>query len=265
MRHHIRPSLPGRLAGALLCVVARRTRRPGATGLTTVRRGDAGRLALLVLAALIASACTVPKPMPPPARPDEATYKVGPPDILLVTILPDPILDREVVVRPDGMISIDLIGDVQAAGRTTEEIGAEIQQRVRRFKRDARATVSIVQSQSLSITVLGEVALPGTFPLTSDTRLSEAIGLRGGTSIFASKRNIRLVRTNGEITRVFTIDLARIEQGDLTENIMVRGGDMVIVPPNALAKVGYGLQVMLFPFQQLLSAGTGAAAAAAIF
>jgi polysaccharide export outer membrane protein len=220
---------------------------------------------LLVLTVLLAAACATPAPMPPPAKPAEATYKVGSPDTLFVSILPAPTLERTVVVRPDGKISIDLIGDVQAAGRTTEEIASEIETRVRRFKRDARATVSIKASASLSVTVLGEVAAPGTFPLTSETRLSEAIGLRGGTSIFASKRNVRLVRTNGQITRVFTIDLARIEQGDLTENIMVRGGDMVIVPPNALAKVGYGLQVMLFPFQQLLSAGTGAAAAAAIF
>lgn len=222
-------------------------------------------ISILLALAVFAAACATPRPMPPPARPAETTYKVGSPDELFVTILPAPILERTVVVRPDGMISIDLIGDVQAAGRTTEDIGAEIEERVRRFKRDARATVSVKGSASLSVTVLGEVAAPGTFPLTSETRLAEAIGLRGGTSIFASKRNVRLVRTNGEITRVFTIDLSRIEQGDLTENIMVRGGDMVIVPPNALAKVGYGLQVMLFPFQQLLSAGTGAAAAAAIF
>ncbi len=229
------------------------------------RRRATIHVSLLLLTALVAAACATPDPMPPPARPQEATYKVGSPDALFITILPAPILERSVVVRPDGMISIDLIGDVQAAGRTVEDIATEIEQRVRRFKRDARATVSIQQSKSLSVTVLGEVAAPGTFPLTSETRISEAIGLRGGTSIFASKRNIRVVRTTGEITRVFVIDLARIEQGDLTENIMVRGGDMVIVPPNALAKVGYGLQVMLFPFQQLLSAGTGAAAAAAIF
>ncbi len=251
MRHDVHPSQPRRHGAAPTRLAAWRSFFP--------------QVSLLLLVALLGAACATPSPMPPPARPQESTYKVGSPDILFVTILPEPILEREVVVRPDGMISIDLIGDVQAAGRTTEDIGAEIEQRVRRFKRDARATVTVQESQSLSVTVLGEVAAPGTFPLTSETRLSEAIGLRGGTSIFASKRNIRLVRTNGEITRVFTIDLSRIEQGDLTENIVVRGGDMVIVPPNALAKVGYGLQVMLFPFQQLLSAGTGAAAAAAIF
>lgn len=223
------------------------------------------RLSSIFVAMLLLAACASTPPMPPPRTPRATTYIVGSPDTLFVTILPDPTVERTVVVRPDGMISIDLIGDVMAAGRTTEQIGAEIQERLQRFKRDARATVSVETSSSLAITVFGEVQSPGTFPLRSDTRISEAIGLRGGTNIFASKKNVRLVRTNGEITRVFKIDLARIEQGDLSENIMVRGGDMVIVPPNSLAKIGYGLQVMLFPFQQLLTAGTGAAAAAALF
>ena len=163
------------------------------------------------------------------------------------------------------MISIDLIGDVQASGRTTEQIAEEIEQRVSRFKRDAKTTVSVASSQSIAVTVFGEVRDPGTFPLTSDTRVSEAIGLRGGTTIFGSKRKIRVVRTNGETTRAFTIDLASIQQGDLSSNIMLRGGDMIVVPPNILARIGYGLQVLLFPFQQILSAGTGLFTAAAIF
>jgi polysaccharide export outer membrane protein len=210
------------------------------------------------------AACSTPL-APPPVTPDAQTYRVGPPDQLFISILPDPVIERTAVVRPDGMISIDLIGDVQASGRTTEQIAEEIEQRVSRFKRDAKTTVSVASSQSIAITVFGEVRDPGTFPLTSDTRVSEAIGLRGGTTIFGSKRKIRVVRTNGETTRAFTIDLASIQQGDLSSNIMLRGGDMIVVPPNILARIGYGLQVLLFPFQQILSAGTGLFTAAAIF
>jgi polysaccharide export outer membrane protein len=209
--------------------------------------------------------CATPDPMPPPVRPDQATYVVGPPDQLNITILPDPVIERNTVVRPDGMISIDLIGDVQASGRNVEQIAKDIEQRVSRFKRDARATVSVISSLSLSVTVFGEVRDPGTFPLTQETRVSHAIGQRGGTTIFGSKKKIRLIRTNGQATQVFIIDLARIQNGDLSSNMMMRGGDMIVVPPNVLARIGYGLQVLLFPFQQILSAGTGLFTAAAIF
>lgn len=228
------------------------------------RARRAGIALLASLVGLFASACSTTL-APPPVTPDAQTYKVGPPDQLFISVLPDPVIERSAVVRPDGMISIDLIGDVQASGRTVEQIAREIEQRVGRFKRDATATVSVASSQSMAVTVFGEVRDPGTFPLTSDTRVSEAIGLRGGTTIFGSKRKIRLIRTNGQSTRVFTIDLAGIENGDLSSNMMMRGGDMIVVPPNVLAKVGYGLQVMLFPFQQILSAGTGLFTAAAIF
>ena len=221
------------------------------------------RLLLVAMGGLMAACST--QLAPPPVTPDAQTYRVGPPDQLFISILPDPVIERTAVVRPDGMISIDLIGDVQASGRTTEQIAEEIEQRVSRFKRDAKTTVSVASSQSIAVTVFGEVRDPGTFPLTSDTRVSEAIGLRGGTTIFGSKRKIRVVRTNGETTRAFTIDLASIQQGDLSSNIMLRGGDMIVVPPNILARIGYGLQVLLFPFQQILSAGTGLFTAAAIF
>lgn len=230
----------------------------------SIRPRQVGIGLFILIVSLTGVACST-TPLPPPVRPTAETYLVGPPDQLFISILPDPVIERVAVVRPDGMISIDLIGDVQASGRTVQEIANEIEQRVARFKRDARATVSVSSSQSIAVTIFGEVRDPGTFPLTSETRVSEAIGLRGGTTIFGSKRKVRLIRTNGETTRVFTIDLAGIEQGDLSSNLMMRGGDMIVVPPNVLAKIGYGLQVMLFPFQQILSAGTGVFTAAALF
>ena len=177
---------------------------------------------------------------------------MGPPDQLLVTILPAPEIERTAVVRPDGRISIDLIGDVQAAGRSVEAIGAEIQRRVARFKRDAHVTVSVAASESLAVTVLGEVRMPGTFPLTSETRVSQAVGLRGGTTMFGSKNKVRLIRTNGESTQMFIINLASIENGDLSSNMVMRGGDMLVVPPNVLARIGYAMQMLLFPFQPVL-------------
>jgi polysaccharide export outer membrane protein len=249
----------------LISGLAASSRSGAGFGAKGTRAARAGIWLVGLLLLLGSVGCSATQPLPPPIKPTAVTYVVGSPDQLFITILPDPVIERTAVVRPDGKISIDLIGDVVASERTVEQISAEIEERFVRFKRDARATVSVVSSQSLSVTVFGEVRDPGTFPLTSETRISAAIGSRGGTSIFASKRKIRLIRTNGEATEVYIVNLKDIQNGDLSSNIMMRGGDMVVVPPNILARIGYGLQTMLFPFQQVLSAGTGVFAAAALF
>jgi polysaccharide export outer membrane protein len=180
---------------------------------------------------------------------------VGPPDQLQINILPEPSIERQVVVRPDGMISVDLVGDIPAAGRTTEEIGQDVERRIGRYKRDARVTVSLVQSLSTEITVLGEVQRPFTFPLDRETRLIEAIGRVGGAKNFADKNDVRVIRFEDGQTRVYKVDLKAIEKGDLSSNILVRGGDIIYVPPTTLASIGYTLQMVLWPFQQLFGMG----------
>lgn len=98
-------------------------RHQRATGVWPNYQSLTGLLAVLVI---VAVGCATPPPTPPPLAPPIAGYIVGAPDLLLVSILPEPEITREVRVRPDGKISIDLIGDVQAAGRTPVEIGADI-------------------------------------------------------------------------------------------------------------------------------------------
>ena len=180
-------------------------------------------------------------------------YVVGAPDLLLVHIMPEPEINREVRVRPDGMISIDLVGDVQAAGRTPFEISQAIQQEIRRFKRDAVVNVMVVESPSQFVTIYGEVARPGIFPLDTETRVSEAIGRVGGTRAFASLNNVRVIRTNGVATEVIEVRLGDIQKGDLSTNLVVREGDLIVVPPTALARVGYVIQMLFFPFQPVVS------------
>lgn len=191
-----------------------------------------------------------------PPAPEPGAYRVGPPDTLRITVLPEPVIEREVVVRPDGMISIDLIGDVAAAGRRPEEIAADIQTRIGRFKRDAHVTVALAAALSTEITVLGEVTRPSTFPLTRQTRIVEAIGSVGGTRVFAAKGRVRLIRMQEGRTRVIRVDLDAIQSGDLKTNYLLQGGDLVYVPPGTMASVGYVLQAVLFPFQQIIGFGT---------
>lgn len=209
---------------------------------------------LVALAALLlGTACASTTSVAPPA--ETQPYRIGPPDRLLISILPDPAIERTVTVRPDGMISIDLVGDIPASGRTAEEVAADIQTRIRRFKRDAAVTVALAQSLSTEITVMGEVGGNKTFPLQRETRLVEALGQVGGVTIYAAKDRIRVIRMEDGKTRIYYANLDAIEKGDLSTNYMLQGGDIVIVPPSRSAKIGYAVQAFTFPIQQILGFG----------
>jgi polysaccharide export outer membrane protein len=211
-----------------------------------------GLLPLLFLTACIA------RPVPPPDASPPPPYRIGAPDLLLVSILPDPVIEREVIVRPDGRISVDLIGDVTASGYTPEQLAEEVREKISRYKRDAVVTVSLQESKSSTITIFGQVAAPGSRILDRETRLAEAIGTAGGTNLFASKGRVRVIRSNSRETRVLRVNLRDIQYGDQSTNYMLEDGDIVVVPPNAIARVGFALQTLLFPFQQVFSAGFGA-------
>jgi len=216
-------------------------------------------LAALVLTAVLGCATT---PTPPPERSSTSSYVVGAPDALHITILPDPAIERDVTVRPDGMISIDLIGDVPAAGRSVGEIASDIEQRIGRFKRGAAVTVSLVTANSNAISVLGEVRTPQSFPLLKQTRVAEAIARVGGPAFTGSERRIRVVRSGSGETVVYHVNLAAIQSGDLRTNIVLAEGDIVYVPPTFWARIGYVVQAVLFPFNPLLGIGTTVAGVA---
>jgi len=220
------------------------------------RKSTAVMLALLLL--LAAQGCTSFNPVPPPKPGAYAAYRVGAPDVLAVTILPEPVIQREVTVRPDGMISLELIGDVPAGGRTIDEISADIETRILRFKRDASVTVALREALSTDITVFGEVRAPYTFPLTRETRVAEAIGLVRGETIMARTGKIRVVRSGGGETVVYLVNLNHIRKGDLSTNLVLVPGDIVYVPPNIFARIGYAINTLLFPFQPFMSIFTSA-------
>lgn len=209
---------------------------------------------LLGLMALGFSACTSTAG-PPPAAEAGRPYRIGPPDQLVIMVLPAPEIQRSVTVRPDGMISIDLVGDIPAAGRTPAEVASDIETRIRRFKRDAVVTVSLTQSLSTDITVLGEVGRTSTFSLARETRLVEAIGMVGGTKPYANKSKIRIIRFVDGQTKIYMADLAAIEKGDLSTNYLLQGGDIIVVPATRMARIGYAIQSVLFPFQKIFGFG----------
>lgn len=225
-----------------------------------VRASRAGHAALALL--LLCAACTH-TPAPNPDTQVNA-YRVGAPDQLAVTILPDPVVQETVTVRPDGMITIQLIGDVPAAGRTPDEISRDVEERIGRFKRGARATVAVVTAQSSAVTVLGEVKSPGSYALVKVTRAAEMLGSVGGPSWLANQDEITVVRPTPGGSERIPVDLTAIRAGDLSTNIVLAGGDIIYVPPTALARVGYAIQAVLFPFEPLIGIARSAAGTAAV-
>ncbi len=236
--------------------IADRAWRGRAAGLGA--RGLALTLAVLLAVAPL-TACQssgVPRRrLPPPTAQVPTDYRVGPPDRLFVSVLPEPAIERDVTVRPDGKISFDLVGDLPAQGRTVDEIAADIEKRISRYKRGATVTVWLASAQANSVTVLGEVANPLNFPLAKVTRVSDAVGVVGGVTAFASKRKIRVIRAGSENSTVLVANLTAILDGDQRSNWELTSGDIVYVPPTAWARIGYSIQAILFPFQPFLGLG----------
>ncbi|MBW2292336.1 MAG: polysaccharide biosynthesis/export family protein [Deltaproteobacteria bacterium] len=183
-------------------------------------------------------------------------YRVGAPDQIQISILPEPAIERVLTVRPDGKVSLDLIGDVQAAGLTPEEIAESVRVAISRYKRDASVTVTVIAAESDTIILFGEVRGPGTFPILHDIRVAEAIAQLGGTTLFASKRYVRVIRSDSKKTVVHRVNLSRIQSGDLSTNIQLVSGDIIVVPPTFLARIGYFMQQLLFPFQPIIQVGS---------
>lgn len=230
------------------------------SGSRRTRRGAAIVATLALLAGMGLGCATTPAPEPVTQYPE---YEVGAPDRLTVMILPEPAVLEDVVVRPDGKITVQLVGDVAAGGRTLTEIAEDIERRISKFKRGAVVTVKLASAQSSSVTVIGEVRRPGAFPLDKQIRVAEALGMMGGPTSLANDDSVRVVRP-GNPTEVLRVDMDAIRAGDLTTNVQLYGGDIIYVPPTVWARVGYVIQAILFPFEPLLGVAKAAGGSALV-
>lgn len=188
--------------------------------------------AVLICAALPAAAEeSTPRPVKP-AMPAvvPAGYAIGPDDVLDVTFWGEKDLAAEVVVRPDGNIALPLIGDVAAAGLTPAELTARIRDAAADLLELPMPTVIVKQINSRKVSITGEVAKPGRYPLVGSMTVLELIALAGGFTDFADQKNIGVVRTTGGIQASITVNykkLARMQ--DLHENIALLPGDIIVV------------------------------------
>ena len=159
-----------------------------------------------------------------------APYRIGVEDVLLVSVWRDTALTREVPVRPDGKISLPLIQDVTAAGKTPEELGKEIQTRLKEFMSNPSVTVIVREINSIKIYVLGEVAKPGPVTPKSEIRLLQAIAMAGGITAFGGKKPIRIFRKNASGESVIEVSYQNIITGKKPQDdLILESGDTVVV------------------------------------
>ena len=158
-------------------------------------------------------------------------YVIGSGDILAVDLWREETLSKQVSVRLDGNISLPLIEDVKAAGLTCEELENLLKEKYKDFVERPEVSVTLIQSGSGKVYILGKVSGPGEYPLEKQMTLLQAIARAGGLGVWADTSDIRLVRKIGGVERQFKIDYKAIISGeDMSQNIMLEPGDTIFVP-----------------------------------
>jgi polysaccharide export outer membrane protein len=170
---------------------------------------------------------------------DEAVlwYVIGPEDVLDISVWKNPDLSRSVTVRPDGRISLPLIGDVTAAGLTPGALRRSITKKLQEYQETVVVSVIVNEVNSYRIFILGEVARPGTYLMKRRTTVLQAIAIAGGFNQYASKNKMVVVRervgSDGaeERTPVRFDDLVKTGgKGKKEQNLILRPGDTIFVP-----------------------------------
>jgi polysaccharide export outer membrane protein len=158
-------------------------------------------------------------------------YRVGPGDVLKVSVWKHDELSQQVTVRPDGKFSLTLLGDVDADGHTVDEISADIVKRSARFFQDnPPAAVQVAEVRSYKIYILGEVARGGEFTPNHQVTVLHGLAMAGGFTRFASTSRIMIIRKDSHGERRIPFDYDAVVDGDLQENLALQSGDTVIVP-----------------------------------
>ena len=159
-------------------------------------------------------------------------YRIGAGDILEITIWKEPDLSREeVLVRTDGKISFLLLNDVQAAGLTPLEMKRNMEVGLKEFISNPFVTIAVRSPASQQIYILGEVLNTGEYPLTKNLTVLQAFALAGGFTEWASKKEIILMRKEGDKEKIYRINYKNIIKGkDLSQNLKLKADDTIIVP-----------------------------------
>ena len=170
-----------------------------------------------------------------PAAPAEVSvsddYVIGAEDVLGVQFWREPEMSGDVIVRPDGMITLPLLGEVKAEGLKPNVLRDQVKSAAERFLTDANVTVIVRQVNSRKIYVTGQVAKPGAYSLASPRTVLQALAMAGGVTEYAESDNISVARTEQGKTKIFKFNYKNVSKGKgIEQNIQLQPGDTVMVP-----------------------------------
>ena len=163
-------------------------------------------------------------------------FLIGPEDVLIVTVWRNQELSKEVIVRPDGKISLPLLGDVVASGLTAQALSKHVADGLAEFMSTPTVSVQVKEINSYHVFVVGEVTKPGKYVLKSFASVVQGISYAGGFTTFASRNNVHVLRMvkngQGETKQVMIhVPYQDIVQGkNLEANFILKAGDVIVVP-----------------------------------
>lgn len=166
----------------------------------------------------------------PLSQVNQQSYVIGPDDTLFVSVWKEPDLTATLPVRADGMISLPLLNDVQAAGLTPMQLAASITDKLKKYVSDPRVTVVVTQMNSQRVYVTGEVLHSGAMNLTPDMTVLQALASAGFTQ-FANTKGIYVLRSENGQQKKFPVNYKKVVKGEASnQNILLKPGDTIVVP-----------------------------------
>ena len=160
---------------------------------------------------------------------DDGDYKIGPEDVLDISVWKNAELSRTVPVRPDGRVSLPLVNDIQAAGLTPSRLRQELTRRLSEYVPAPEVAVIVREVHSAKVSVVGAVRSPGRYEVRSPATVLELIALAQGFTDFASRDRIVVLRQNATPARI-TFNYGKITSGAEQDNFFVQPGDIIVVP-----------------------------------
>jgi len=185
----------------------------------------------------------VQAPISPPAAPPavkppvsatslaaDNSYVIGPTDMLTLTVLKEPTLSSNLLVRPDGMITVPLLGDIKASGLTPLQLAGDVATRLKKYIQDPNVSVILTQINSKKVYLIGEIGKVGPIDLTPGMTLLEAVASAGGVTQYANARKMYILRIeDGKHTKI-PVQYKQALKGNSALNLPLMAGDTIVIP-----------------------------------